>query len=406
MQLKVIYKPTKDLIPYVNNSRKHSEKQITQIAASIKEFGFNNPILLDGKNGLIAGHGRLEAAIKLDMDKVPTIEISHLSEAQKKAYIIADNQLTLNADWDRDALKLEFEFLNEAKFDLDLLGFDEKFQDLLNPEKIEEGKTDPDEIPENVETRCKPGDLWKLGEHRLLCGDSTNIQHVERLMDGQKADMVFTDPPYGVSYVGKTKDALTIESDDFDEKKLTEKNTEWFNCVDIVTRPGAYLLATVPAGPLHLIFAQDWKNRGWLRQIMVWNKSSMVMGHSEYHYKHEPILFGWKPGERLKNNDRTKTTVWDFQRPSRSVEHPTMKPVEMWEYGIINHTKKGFVLYEPFSGSGTSFIACEKTGRKCYGLEIDPHYVSVAIERWMKFTGKEAYRLEVDGSKKPYSQSK
>lgn len=213
-------------------------------------------------------------------------------------------------------------------------------------------------------------------------------------MGGGLADMVITDPPYGVAYVGKTKDALKVENDDVDEKTLAEMCKDWFDRADEVSRDGAYWVATVPAGPLHGVFFFDWKQRGILRQVMVWNKDSMVLGHSEYHYKHEPILFGWKPGgDRLKNDDRTKTTVWDFPRPKASREHPTMKPVEMWAYAIGNHTKSGDTVYEPFSGSGTTIIACEQLGRKCRAIELNPGYVAVALQRWADATGKMPKRL-------------
>lgn len=259
------------------------------------------------------------------------------------------------------------------------------------------GSGDADDIPDIDESSppiCQIGDLWILGGHRLLCGDASKSSDVERLMDGKKADMCFTDPPYGVAYVGKTKNALTIENDSLSPDDLKVQNKLWFDSVDIALRDGAYVIATVPAGPLHLIFAQDWVDRGWLRQIMVWNKDSMVLGHSEYHYKHEPILFGWKPGERLKNTDRTKTTVWDFDRPKRSLEHPTMKNVQMWIYGINQHTKKKNIVFEPFSGSGTSFIACEEIGRFCYGLELSQKYCDVIINRWQNYTGRQAVHAE------------
>ena len=217
---------------------------------------------------------------------------------------------------------------------------------------------------------------------------------VLQLIKRGEASLCFTDPPYGVSYEGKTKDRLTIQNDNLKPEELKKQIRLWFDCVDLALCEGGYLLATVPPGPLHLLFAQDWQDRGWLRQIMVWNKSQLVLGHSEYHYKHEPILFGWKPGERLKNGDRTKTTVWEFDKPSRNREHPTMKPVEMWCYGINNHTKPGDVVYEPFIGSGTSLIACEKTGRICRGMEVSPEYCDVAIQRWESFAGKTAERIQ------------
>jgi DNA modification methylase len=213
--------------------------------------------------------------------------------------------------------------------------------------------------------------------------------------------MCFTDPPYGVAYVGRTNDKLTIENDDIDEKELGEYVRNWFDSVDRVIGDGAYVLATVPAGPLFLIFAQDWKNRGWLRQILVWNKSSMVLGRSEYHYKHEPILFGWKPGSRLINEDRTRSSVWEFDRPSASRDHPTMKPIPMWEYGIMNHTVFNDLLFEPFLGSGTTMIAAQNAGRICYGFEISPNYCQVVVNRMQNlfpeidvFVNGERYKSE------------
>jgi site-specific DNA-methyltransferase (adenine-specific) len=253
---------------------------------------------------------------------------------------------------------------------------------------------EPTEPPEEPVTQ--PGEIWLCGDHRVMCGDAASMDDVKKVMCGKKADMVFTDPPYGVSYVGKTKDALTIKNDDMSEVDLKTNVSIWFDGVDLATRDGAYIIATVAPGPLHVIFASDLKDRGWLRQIMVWCKDSMVLGHSEYHYKHEPILFGWKPGDRLKNTDRTKTTVWDFKRPKTSKEHPTMKPVEMWEYGVCNHTIPGDLLFEPFGGSGTTLMACERTGRKCYSLEIDPKYVDVILRRWSEMTGRIPVR-ESDG---------
>lgn len=379
-----------DLIPYARNARTHSDAQVAQIAASIKEFGFCNPVLIDAEAGIIAGHGRVLAARKLGMTEVPCIRLGHLTDVQRRAYILADNRLAELAGWDTEMLALEIADLRLDDVDLELLGFDDDgLRDLLGEDDQEQGLTDPDATPDvPVTPVCKPGDLWILGNHRLLCGDSTKEEDVARLMAGEMAKMVITDPPYGVSYVGKTKDALKVENDDVPPDELKLMCEKWFDNVDKVLADGGYVLATVPPGPLHLIFADDWKSRGWLRQIMVWNKDSMVLGHSEYHYKHEPILFGWKPGDRLKNQDRTKTTVWDFKRPKASKDHPTMKPVEMWSYAITNHSKKEWLLYEPFSGSGTTIIACEQTGRRCYAIEISPAYVDVAVRRWQDFTGQ------------------
>lgn len=401
--MKTIMMSVNSLIPYKLNAKLHPKEQIDKLADWITRAGFIQPVVIDANNEIIIGHGRTIAAKQAGLDKVPCVRVDGLNEAEIRSLRLFDNKVA-DTGFDESLLKQEaMELANLDEFTIDLTGFDEpdfvKNLDKEHPMRLdfdskqEAEQEKADTVPETAQNQfgVKRGQIWQLGEHRLMCGDSAEESDVSRLMAGKLADMVFTDPPYGVSYVGKTKEALTIESDDFDENKLTAINRKWFNCVDLAIRPGAYVLATVPARPLHLIFAFDWKDRGWLRQIMVWNKSSMVLGHSEYHYKHEPILFGWKPGGgRLANSDRTKTTVWDFSKPSRSAEHPTMKPVEMWEYGISNHSVKGSILYEPFSGSGTCIIACEKTDRICYGMEIDPHYCSVIINRWQEFTGKTA----------------
>jgi DNA modification methylase len=346
----------------------------------------------NGELVVICGNMRLRALKELGVKEVPVKVLPKETPPEKlRAYTIKDNVGFGEDDW--DILANDWDALELEDFGVELPD--------LSTEEEAKAKEDNYEQPEVIKTDIVPGDLFEIGQHRLLCGDSADSDQVGKLMDGELADMCFTDPPYGVAYTGKTKDALTIESDDVSPEKLKEYVTAWFSAVDTVTRPGGYLLATVPAGPLHLIFAQDWLDRGWLRQIMVWNKSGMVLGHSEYHYKHEPILFGWKPGgERLKNSDRTKTTVWDFDKPSANREHPTMKPVEMWAYGIKNHTNSGDVLYEPFTGSGTTMVAAEQLGRKCYGMELDPKYCAVIIDRMQKaFPG-----IEIKRNGEPYLQ--
>jgi site-specific DNA-methyltransferase (adenine-specific) len=398
--MKIEHIKTSDLIPYARNAKKHDAAQVSKLAGSIREFGFNNPVLIDKDNGIIAGHGRVMAAQSLALESVPCIRLGHLTDTQRRAYILADNRLAeIGGGWDEEMLKLELAELGDLDVDLDAIGFgSEDLADLDMEDEPETSDADAEpQIDKAEELREKwgvePGQLWELGEHRLLCGCSRLKKSTEVLMGGGGADMVITDPPYGVAYVGKTKDALKVENDDVDEKTLAEMCKDWFDRADEVSRDGAYWVATVPAGPLHGVFFFDWKQRGILRQVMVWNKDSMVLGHSEYHYKHEPILFGWKPGDRLKNTDRTKTTVWDFPRPKASREHPTMKPVEMWAYAIGNHTKPGDTVYEPFSGSGTTIMACEQLGRKARAIEISPAYVAVAIQRWADATGKEPKRL-------------
>ena len=381
--MKIVKKKIKDLIPADYNPRTLSDQQFSDLKRSFENLGTLEPAVIninpDRKNIIISGHQRLKVAESLGMSSYPCVEVDFDIDKEKEANIRMNKN---TGEWDMDALENFFDIsdLNEWGFDDLNFDVDESFSD-----------KDADDIPSKPKkAKTKPGDLYQLGEHRLLCGDSTNIKDVEKLMAGDLADMMFTDPPYGVDYEGKTKEKLKIKNDKMSETDLADLIISVFSAVDVVLRPGAYVLATVPAGPLHLIFAQDWKARGWLRQILVWNKDSMVLGHSEYHYKHEPILFGWKEGERLKNPDRTKTTVWDFDRPKASREHPTMKPVEMWEYGINNHSKKNDVVFEPFGGSGTALIACEKTSRKCRIMELDPVYCDVIVKRWEELTGKKA----------------
>ena len=382
-----------------NNPRTHPETQIEQLAGLIQKYGFHDShaIAVDEGGVIIWGHGRLQAARQAGLETVPVEVIEGLSDRDKKSLRIADNGIAEQSGWDMNMLLRELTTLEEMGVGSDVLSLDESVLEelgdaLLNDVDDFEGDTDPDEVPDEsaVESQVRRGQVWQIGRHRLMCGDSGVISEVEKLMDGKQADMVFTDPPYGVGYTGKTKDALTIENDDVTPEDLRSLVARWFDCVGNVVKDGGYLLATVPAGPLHLIFAQDWESRGWLRQIMVWNKSQLVLGHAEYHYKHEPILFGWKPGDRLKNSDRTKTTVWNFEKPLANRDHPTMKPVEVWCYGIKNHTLPEGLVYEPFLGSGTTLIACEKSTRTCYGMELDPRYCDVVIKRWEEFTGQQA----------------
>jgi len=390
-QLKV-----EDLIPYVNNSRKHSDEQVAQIAASIKEFGWTNPILIDGDKGIIAGHGRLMAARKLKMAEVPVIEISHLTETQKKALVIADNKLALNADWDLDLLTIELDELLTDGFDLELLGFDkEELDKLLEPEQIE-GLTDEDAVPEiPEEPKTKPGDVWLLGKHRLMCGDSTSIQHLETLTDGQLVDIWLTDPPYNVAYEGKTKDALKIENDSMNNDDFRQFLRDAYVAADTVMKPGAvfYIWHADSEGYNFRGAAFD---AGWkVRQCLIWKKSSMVMGRQDYHWKHEPCLYGWKEGAgHLWATDRKQTTILEFERPSRNGEHPTMKPVALFEYQLLNNTKGGDIVLDSFGGSGTTLIAAEKNGRYARLMELDPKYCDVIIKRWQEFTGKQAVHAE------------
>jgi site-specific DNA-methyltransferase (adenine-specific) len=389
-KLTIEYRKTSELIPYARNSRTHSEEQVAQIAASIQEFGFTNPVLIDEK-GIIAGHGRIMGARKLGMEEVPTITLHGLTESQRKAYIIADNRLALNAGWDDEMLRLEIADLKEDGFDLDLLGFEDDELAALEVE-IVEGETDPDEVPEPPSDPVSVlGDVWTLGNHRLMCGDSTSIDAVNKLMDGKKADCLWTDPPYGVSYVGKTKDALTIENDSLDDDSLTEFLREAFNTAILATEGGAAWYVAAPPGPLHQCFSLVLKELGVWRQTLNWIKSSVVFGRSDYHYQHEPIFYGWNPsGSHKWTADRKQTTVLNFDKPSRNGEHPTMKPVELVEYCVGNNTNKGDLVLDLFGGSGTTMMACEKSGRRSRLMELAPNYCDVIVKRWQDFTGKKA----------------
>lgn len=381
-----------DLIPYARNSRTHSEEQVTQIASSIKEFGFTNPIIIDEQGGIIAGHGRVMAAKKLGIKEVPCIQVTGWTEAQKKAYVIADNKLALNAGWDEKMLSLEFEELQELGFDLSLTGFSKDEILALSPIEETVGLTDEDEVPEAPEIpKTVLGDIWLLGNHRLMCGDSTSIDAVEKLMDGQKADMWLTDPPYNVSYEGKTKDALKIKNDSMKDDQFRQFLRDSYLAADSVMKQGAvfYIWHADSEG---YNFRGAAKDAGWVvRQCLIWKKSVLVMGRQDYHWKHKPCLYGWKDGAgHLWASDRKQTTILEFDKPSRNGEHPTMKPVELFQYQMLNNTKGDDIVLDSFGGSGTTIIAAEKNGRRAFAMELDPKYCDVIIKRWQDFTGKKA----------------
>lgn len=380
------------LIPYARNSRTHSDEQTLQIAASIREFGFTNPVLIDADGGIIAGHGRVLAARRLNFKEVPCIRLAHLTDTQKRAYVIADNKLALNAGWDNDLLALEFTELKLEGFDLELTGFTLDEIDALEPEQIPEGLTDEDAVPEvQAEPISKLGDVWLLGKHRVMCGDSTSIETVEVLMDGGLADQLITDPPYNVAYVGKTKDALKIQNDSMDDESFRQFLMDAFVAADAVMKSGAvfYIWHADSEG---YNFRGAAKDAGWVvRQCLIWKKQTLVMGRQDYHWKHEPCLYGWKDGAgHLWATDRKQTTILEFDRPSRSTLHPTMKPVDLIEYQVLNNTKGQDVVLDLFGGGGSTLIACEKTGRHARLVELDPKYVDVIVRRWQEFTGKQA----------------
>ncbi len=393
MQIKTV--AVDKLIPYVRNSRTHSDAQIAQIAASIKEFGWTNPILVDAENGIIAGHGRLMAARKLGYKEVPVIELKDMTETQKRAYVIADNQLALNAGWDFSLLSLEVADLKENDFDLDLLGFDPKeLEKLLEPEEVE-GLTDEDEVPETpVEPKTKLGDIYQLGNHRLMCGDSTSIDAVEKLMDGQKADMVFTDPPYGMfldtNYdsmfaadkshrkTGKRFDEVVGDHEDFAPELISTIFAAFHDTDEIFIWGADYFSELLP----------DRKNGSWI----VWDKRTnenmdKVSGNtfelcwSKQKHKRLIARILWS-GHHGMQRDDTKTRV-----------HPTQKPVELASWFFENWGKNCIVVADLFGGSGSTLIACEKTNRHAMLMELDPKYCDVIVKRWEDFTGKKAVLL-------------
>lgn len=380
------------LIPYVNNARTHSDAQVAQIAASIKEFGFNNPVLIADDNSIIAGHGRVMAARKLGKDTVPAVRLSHLTEMQRKAYILADNKLALNADWDNSLLAIELADLKDLGFDTDLTGFSADEIAALMPVELTEGLTDEDEVPDApVDPVTKLGDVWLLGKHRLMCGDSTSVSDLEKLTDGQLVDMWLTDPPYNVAYEGGTKEKLTIKNDEMGDDQFRQFLRDSYVSADTVMKPGAvfYIWHADLEG---YNFRGAAKDAGWtVRQCLIWKKSSLVMGRQDYHWKHEPCLYGWKEGAgHLWAADRKQTTILEFDKPTRNGEHPTMKPVALFEYQLLNNTKGGDIVLDSFGGSGTTMIAAEKNGRVSRLMELDAKYCDVIIKRWQDFTGKTA----------------
>jgi DNA modification methylase len=395
---KIEWQSVEKLIPYAKNARTHSDEQVAQIAGSIKEFGFNNPILVDKDNSVIAGHGRLMAARKLGMDKVPVVELQHLTESQRKAYVLADNRIALISGWDTSMLSLELQDLKDD-IDLSLLGFDpDELDALLNPIEETEGLTDEDAVPDVPdEPKTKLGDIYILGNHRLMCGDSTSIDAVEKLMDGQLADQLVTDPPYNIAYEGGSKKRDQIKNDEMADEEFRQFLKDVYIAADAVMKAGAvfYIWHADTEGYNFRGAARD---MGWrIRQTLIWNKDNSAFGRSDYHWKHEPCLYGWKEGAaHLWATDRKQTTVIQCKRPSKSDLHPTMKPVELMEYQILNNTKGSDIVLDLFGGSGSTLIACEKTGRVNRSMELDPKYCDVIVKRWEDFTGKKAVLSELE----------
>ncbi len=389
---KIQFVKTSDLIPYAKNTRTHSPEQVSQIAGSIREFGFTNPVLVDAENGIIAGHGRVMAAGKLGIEEVPCLRITHLSELQKRAYIIADNRLALDAGWDAEMLKLELSDLKEEDFNIDLIGFtDDELAELFADEPTA-GQTDEDEVPEVPETPISvPGDVWVMGKHRVMCGDSTSSDAVEKLMDGVKAYLMVTDPPYGVNYDPQIGAKRAGIKSGVTGKVLNDDNADWSDAWALFQGSVAYVWHS---GTKSHIVAESLIAKGFeIKGQIIWAKTGHILSRTHYHIMHEPCFYAVR-GDACWQGARDQDSVWrigkDRKGDDKQTNHGTQKPVEVMLRPILNNSSAGQAVYEPFCGSGTTLIACEKSGRCCLAMELDPKYCDVIVNRWQDFTGKKA----------------
>lgn len=388
-QERMFYKKTDELIPYVNNPR-NNDQAVDAVASSIKNFGFKVPIVIDSKNEIINGHTRLKAAKKLGIEEVPVIVADDLTEDQIKAFRIADNKVAELADWDEELLLAELDMIemDMGQFNIDMseMDLDDSSEEVVEDEFDDTPPEDP---------QAKYGDIYQLGRHRLMCGDSTSVEDVEKLVGGGViVDMLLTDPPYNISYEGKTEDALTIQNDSMDDESFRQFLTNAFFAADNVMKKGAVFYIW-HAGTEGYNFLGACRDVGWrVRECLIWNKNQMVMGRQDYQWKHEPCLYGWKDGaSHLWAGDRKQTTVLDFDKPQRNGVHPTMKPIALFDYQIKNNTKGNDIVLDLFGGSGTTIMACEQNGRRGYSMELDPRYVDVIIKRWEDFTGEKAVKI-------------
>ena len=374
------------LVPYQNNARTHSPEQINKLRSSLREFGFINPIIIDKDYGIIAGHGRLLAAKEEGMTEVPCVFADHLTEAQKKAYIIADNRMALDAGWDEELLRVEIEALQAEAFDLALTGFDEKELSKLfdGGNDIEDDNFDADEELKKP-VFSKVGDVWRLGRHRLVCGDSTKAETYETLMEGKKANLVVTDPPYNVNYEGT---AGKIQNDNMASEKFFDFLFDAFSNMEKVMADDASIYV-FHADTEGLNFRKAFEAAGfYLSGCCIWKKPSLVLGRSPYQWIHEPCLFGWKKsGKHQWYSDRKQTTVWEFEKSKKNTDHPTMKPIPLLSYPIANSSMSNTIVLDPFGGSGSTLIACEQMDRSCYTIELDEKYCDVIVRRYIEFRG-------------------
>ena len=388
--LRIEYIPIEDIKPYENNAKLHPQEQIQQIKNSILEFGFDDPIAIWKDNIIIEGHGRLIAAQELGYKEIPVIRLDSLTDEQRRAYTLVHNQLTMNSGFDIEMLNIELGGIDSIDMSDFGFEFEPSFGDGSSPEVVEDDYNE--ELPE--EPKSKLGDIYQLGRHRLMCGDSTSIENVKELTGGELVDMLLTDPPYNVAYEGKTKDKLTIKNDSMEDTAFRTFLRDAFTAANEVMKAGAvfYIWHADSEG---YNFRGACHDIGWqVREVLIWNKNSMVLGWQDYQWKHEPCLYGWKEGaSHLWASDRKQTTVIDFNRPTKADIHPTMKPIGLFDYQIQNNTKGGDAVLDLFNGSGTTIMACEQNGRRAFCMELDPRYVDAAIDRWEQFTGEKAVKL-------------
>ena len=391
------------LIPYVNNARTHSPEQINKLRSSLREFGFVNPVIIDKDYNILCGHGRVKAAQAEGYDKVPCIFVEHMTEAQKKAYIIADNRMALDAGWDNELLEVELEALKGMDFDISLTGFDaDELESLLRVDDVEEDDFDVDgELEKPVFS--KTGDLWILGKHRLLVGNSTKAEDIDRLMDGNKANLTVTDPPYNVNYEGK---AGKIQNDSLEDSKFHQFLLDAFSNMHRVMADDASIYV-FHADTEGLNFRSAFKEAGfYLSGCCIWKKPSLVLGRSPYQWQHEPVLYGWKQGGKHEwFTGRKETTIWEFEKTKKNSDHPTMKPIPLIAYPIQNSSMTGTIVLDPFGGSGSTLIACEETDRKCFTMELDEKYADVIVNRYKEKVGSsEGIKVIRDGKEYTYDE--
>jgi DNA modification methylase len=401
-ELQVVRWPVDRLIPYARNARTHSDEQVAQIAASIAEFGWTNPILAGSDGIVIAGHARLQAARKLGLTEVPVIVLDHLNETQRRALILADNRLALNAGWDEEMLRVELTALEEEGFNLDVVGFtDAELEDLLrDADTAAPGGTDEDAVPEAPESAVTaPGDVWLLGDHRLLCGDSVQIDAVEKVLAGGLADMVFTDPPYNVNYGATMKDKLRGKKRKIANDNLGDGFEQFLRdiCANLLAVTKGAIYVCMSSSELHTLHRAFTESGGHWSTFVIWAKNTFTMGRSDYQRQYEPILYGWKEGtDHFWCGARDQGDVWLVKKPVSNDLHPTMKPVELVERAVWNSSKSRDTVLDPFGGSGSTLIACERSGRHARLIELEPKYCDVIVRRFQEYAGKAA-TLEADG---------